>query len=111
MENEFFLPFHTGTVEDSEKVYASIKKFVSDQVGDIWSSRIFSISFTHEGKFNTCTVGEKTNVVDDTVICILRNETLFFVCTPQRGVIRGMPILVGSHEVSNIEYFKNSLHK
>jgi hypothetical protein len=49
-------------------------------------------------------VGEPEEVTGEPVIAILQSNCLL-ICTPSRGVFRGMPILVGEDEVSYVEEF------
>ncbi|WP_367871763.1 hypothetical protein [Luteolibacter sp. Populi] len=43
------------------------------------------------------------------VVCILRTETEFLICTQNRGVVRNKPLRVPRSRVSDVEYF-NGVH-
>ena len=51
------------------------------------------------------TVGEIEPLGGETVVAILDSNT-YLVCTPNRGVLRGMPIMVGKQEVFDVEDFE-----
>ena len=81
----------------AEEVYEAIKKFVAD--GRTTSARYYSIHYRHIGEEVTARVGEPDPLTGETVIAILRSDIVsgpFYVCTPNRGVSRGDPILASS---------------
>jgi hypothetical protein len=69
--------------------------------------KIFSLRYHHDGKSYYAEVGKEHALNGETVIAILYEEMrkLYHVCTPNRGVARGMSILVGSHEVEQVVDF------
>ena len=100
---KFFIPAAKDK-EQEEHVYDSIKNFLKKELGAIMSERrIYSLSYTHNGKRLYAEVGKKDEIEKDVVIAILYEDTrnLYHVCTPNRGVLRGMSILVGAHDVSS----------
>jgi hypothetical protein len=92
----------------AESAYAAIRKFVEGQAsGPLDARRIFRINYRHEGRPCYAQVGEPERHEGATVIAILkqRDYPLYFVCTPDRGVARGGPILVGEDEIySSIDF-------
>ncbi len=101
---KFFIP-HSNDESEAISVYQGIKSFAETQTSwTISGRRIYSISYRHEGKKYTATVGERENRVGEEVIAILDSVT-YLVCTPNRGVIRGEPILVGKAEATIVEDF------
>ena len=98
---KFFIP-HAKDKQQEKKVYEGIKKFAKDNTSwDIKERRIFSIEYAEVGKIE--------NLIGEEVIAILEsgysNISVYLVCTPNRGVIRGMPILVGEESVYSIVDF------
>jgi len=102
---KFFIP-HAKDKKQEKTVYESTKKFAEDQLGwDIEDRKIFSIQYRHESKDYYAEVGKKEQVEGEEVIAILESTT-YLICTPNRGVARGMPILVGKDEARSVVDFK-----
>jgi hypothetical protein len=117
---EFFMP----CIEDAEKAegrWRAIKAFAQDTTGwQVGDERIRRLEYVHDGKEWTAEVGEPhpyghppswdyaPDLTDpragEYVIAILKSNALL-VCTLNRGVERGQPILVGLDEVRQIEHF------
>jgi len=92
--------------EQAEEVYEGIKKFAKQTLGwEIESARICSITYKDKMKTVTATVGGHEPREGEVVVAILESNT-YLVCTPNRGVLRGMPIMVGKQEVSHVELFE-----
>lgn len=103
---KYFIP-HSENASEAEQVLESIKKFVKMTIGfNTTDRRIYSIHFHHNGKDYFAEVGKPEPQINEEVIAILESNT-FLICTPNRRVIRGMPILVGKEEVYSIEDFEN----
>lgn len=101
---KFFIP-HTDDEKHAENVYEAIKKFAKESTGwNISDKKIFSIRYIHNGKEYYAEVGKKEGLEGEEVIAILASNT-YLVCTSNRGVVRGDPILVGFNEARNIVYF------
>jgi hypothetical protein len=104
---KFFLPRATNA-EMAEKAYAAIRKFIEGQASGLLDARrIFRIDYRHEGKPFYAQVGEPERHEGATVIAILkqRDYPLYFVCTPDRGVASGSPILVNERDIiSSIDF-------
>ncbi len=102
---KFFIP-HAETADMAERAYQGIKAFAKDNIlWNISDRRIFRIEYFDKGKHRKDEVGKITDVNGEEVIAILES-TAFLVCTPNRGVLRGDPILVGTNEVRDIEDFE-----
>lgn len=104
---EFFIPFSKDKQQE-QKSYAGIKKFVSEQMGAKLSERrVFSLQYTHKGRQRRAEVGKDDLLQREPVIAILYDTSrgLYYVCTPNRGVLRGTPILVGKNEVESAVNF------
>jgi hypothetical protein len=102
---EFWLP-HSQSPDQAETVYATIKEWVRTQAFPPADDRIESVAYTHDGKHYIATVGQRDNLVGEEVIAIFRpmsEQQPWMVCTPNRGVARGAPVLV---RPTNIVWFE-----
>ncbi|MCK1450093.1 hypothetical protein IVB36_04015 [Bradyrhizobium sp. 35] len=91
---KFFLPF-AADEKQAEETYEAIKKFVAPQ-GDVSDTRYYAIYYRHNGQELRARVGDPDPLTGEPVIAILRSSRdrgPFYVCTPNRGVVRGDPIL------------------
>lgn len=117
---EFFIPL-ANTDEVAEQTWHAVKKYMEDAHGwdNITDHRIFRLDYLHDGKHMEAEVGaphphgmrtdwEKFEEVGnpEPVFVIFESEGgPFLVCTPNRGVIRDTPILVGGGEPYKVTYF------
>ena len=95
---EFFIP-QVDDAEQQRSLYEGIRSFVSDKMGAHLSPRkLFSLTYRHDENAYHAEVGQPHALNGEPVLAILyeRTRDLYYVCTPTRGVVRGMPILVGS---------------
>jgi hypothetical protein len=103
---KFFIP-HAKDKKQELEVYISIKKFAEEttnwKVGD---KRIYHLSFLHHGREQEATVGEVFQLTGEEVIAILNSDGTYLVCTSNRGVARGTPILVGQHDTMDVDEFE-----
>jgi hypothetical protein len=70
-----------------------------ENVGALDSRRFYSLTYWHNGKTLKATVGEPDPLEGNLVIAIFRTARSsgpYLICTPDRGVNRGDPILAGS---------------
>tara|TARA_Y100001978_G_C23295311_1_gene246718 strand:- start:28 stop:441 length:414 start_codon:yes stop_codon:yes gene_type:complete len=104
---EFFIPY-ASSAKQTEEVWQGIKTFAEETTG--WpvqdDQRIFSIAFTHNGNDYLAQVGEPEPITGEPVIAIL-SSNCYLICTPNRGVLRGMPILVGYKDTFGIVPFSD----
>ena len=106
-EVKFFIP-KTKDDAQAEEVWESVKKFAEENLGwDVSNRRIFSITYHKHGKDYYVEVGKPDPRNGELVITILDSDT-YLVCTPNRGVLRGMPILVGVSELREVMDFPPS---
>ena len=89
----------------AEEAYEGIKAFAADNGFNPTARRIYRIKYIHDGVRRSATVGEVETRINEPVIAILEGRNVFLVCTPTRGVVRGIPLLVGDNEVESIEDF------
>jgi len=102
---KFFIP-HATTDDLTQQTYNAIKLFAKQTLGwNVSERRIFRIEYRHGGTYHTAEVGKINDTNGEEVIAILESNA-YLVCTPTRGVIRGMPILVGAEEIRTIEDFE-----
>lgn len=102
---KFFVPQSEGLKMTPEEIFKIIVKFAEQTMGwKVSDKRIYSISYNHKGRNYIATVGEKEVREGEPVIAILESNT-YLICTPNRGVLRGMPIMVGKEELLKIDYF------
>jgi len=106
---KFFIPDEDNS-EKAEMLYQATKKFAQEGMGwPISDRRIRSIKFRDERRRDVVeTVGEREPIEGEIVIAILESTT-YLVCTPNRGVLRGTPIMVGKCEVYASEDFEPCL--
>lgn len=105
---KFFIP-KAKDAADAESVYEGIRKFNAEQMGASLSARrIYSVHGKHDGKPFAATVGETFERLGEPVIAILLDEgrKCYLICTPNRGVLRDMPYLSGSNEITYAEDFE-----
>ena len=94
----FFLP-GTESINDAESNYQNIVKFVTEQMGPLRPERYYAIFYKHSGKECVAKVGHTEPLTGEMVVAIFRKEREsgpFLICTPNRGVIRGDPVLASS---------------
>ena len=92
----FFVPFAEDP-EQAEEVYASVKAFMLKVAFKPSERRVYSVAYRHNGRDYVSTVGER-EPEGETVIAILEAFNpmpLYMICTPNRGVVTGDPILAG----------------
>ena len=101
----FFVPAVKDETQ-AEEVWVSIKKFAEESLRwKISERRIFSIAYQHQDKDYHVEVGKPDPRNNELVIAILKSNT-YLVCTPNRGVVRGIPILVGQDKVERTTDFQ-----
>ena len=101
---KFFMPAAKDD-QQAEEVLDGIKKFAKENTGwEIGDEKIYSLSYSHEGKEYLAKVGEYSSRNKDLILAILKSNT-YLICTINQGGIKGMPMLVGFNEVAGIEYF------
>lgn len=105
---KFFVPA-ANDKEQEARVYEAIKEFLGKELGALFNSRkVFYLSYVHNGQKYTAEVGQQHAINGEPVIAILYEpgRRLYHVCTPNRGVIRGMSILVGENLVNSVRDFE-----
>lgn len=102
---KFFIP-DINDEDKAEEMYDAIKKFVKTTLGwDVTERRIFKISYYHDGNYYDAEVGKILKVNSEEVIAILESNA-YLICTPTRGVIRDLPLLVGRGSAISVTDFE-----
>jgi hypothetical protein len=102
---KFFVP-GAETAQEAEEVWAATRKFLSENMSaQPCDRRIRRLRYTHDGRAYDAEVGGHDNVEREVVIAIFDATSMYFVCTPNRGVVRGLPIMVGKPSVLDVEDF------
>ncbi len=102
---EFFVP--NVSEKGQEDFWQGIRKNAQASTGrPATDRRIFKITFTDKGKLRTVEVGERDEVVNETVAAILEAGDVYLVCTTNRGVAQDAPILVGKDAIVSITDFE-----
>ena len=100
---KFFIPA-AKDAEQERSVYGGIKKFLGEELGaEISERKVRCLRWHHEGKSHEAEVGKETGFNRELVIAILYEPSrkLYHVCTPNRGVLRGMSIQAGEWSVTD----------
>lgn len=104
---KFFIP-GARSEEEAVKVYRAIKAHLRQGLGARFADRkVRLLRWRHDGKKYEAEVGKCTSFNDEIVIAILYEpkRNLYRVCTPNRGVLRGMSILAGGQSVFTVADF------
>lgn len=99
----FFLPA-AADPEVAEEFLCAVKSFTEDATGwTVLPGRACSIEYWEEGDLKRVTVG---NLYEgETVECILNSDRLMLVCTANRGIGWGAPIIVDKVAVATVRWF------
>lgn len=104
---EFFIPIAQDAAQ-SEQVYEAIAQFVDAPIID---ERIWKLRWKHNGMDMQCEVGQSLPAYYRTgrepVLAIFDCGNLYKICTPNRGGIRGEPVLAGKDFHSSATHFSN----
>ena len=101
---EFFVP-EASTPQQAEEVWNATRKFARETMDrEIGERRIFRLRYRHDGNELVVEVGRPEPLTKEPVMVILESNP-YLICTPNRGVLRGMPILAGAHAVREVVDF------
>lgn len=104
---KFFVPSASAPADET-RILSAIKSFLSSEIGAQFSDRrIQHLRWAHDNQKHHATVGELTSLNGEQVVAILYDASrdLYHVCTPNRGVFRGMSILASAHAVQAVVDF------
>jgi hypothetical protein len=71
-----------------------------DNLGPLLDARYYAIYYEHNGIEHRARVGDPEPLTNETVVAIFRTEREsgpFLICTPNRGVTRGDPVLANGN--------------
>jgi hypothetical protein len=82
----------------AQTVLQSVRDFLAQQGLGTEGEPFSRIAFKHNGKFYDLAVGDRHPDLGELVVIILKasGPDLYYVCTANRGVVRGDPYLVGA---------------
>lgn len=102
---KFFVPHATDPVE-AENVWSQVRAFIQKTTNypAIKQRRVYHLEYTEGGKLRAATVGKGQ------ILIILESEhpPAYLICTPDRGVLQGEPILIGPDRVLSVQYFEET---
>lgn len=103
----FFIPMAQDPAE-AERVYAATVAFLERQGYPVSPERIYALSYTHNGRKLVDRVGDVNAHTGEVVVAIFQPSEParpYYVCTANRGVLRGEPVLVdGSWQTTAISF-------
>ena len=103
---KFFIPLpYSNNEQQLEEIYLSIKSFMITQGFTPTEKKIRKIEYVHNEKQCSDCVGENCCINKEPVIVILECETYYLTCTPNRGFLRGEPIITGKHYDTCVTFF------
>jgi hypothetical protein len=102
---QFFVP-HADSPEQSEAVWNATRDFLSVQGFHTQPERYCRIVFRHNGKPYDLKVGDIHPDLGEEVLVIFKGiaPSPHYICTANRGVVRGEPYLVGFDGARLIEF-------
>src|SRR5262249_35472917 len=100
---KFWIP-HAADDEAAERIYASIKAFATETTGwQVTNRRIQRVQYQHpvrrQGELRTewwGEVGKTFEFTHELCVAILETPSSYLVCTQNRGVAKGEPVLIGT---------------
>ena len=102
-------PFEFPTARDSEQaeqLWRATRRYVADRLGcGIADTRIRVVEWRRDNRSFRAVVGRRLQPAADVVIAILESPDHYLVCTPGRGFLHAVPLLVGKAEVTSRELF------
>ncbi len=102
----FFVPEAKDDTQ-AQAVWEATKKFAEENLRcQVSERRIFSIAYHHHDADYYVEIGKPDPRTGELVLVILESNP-YLICTPNRGVLRGVPILVGQDKVERILDFQN----
>jgi hypothetical protein len=103
---KFFVPFAVDEAE-AESVYRCFAEFIH---APIVKKRIWKLTWEHKGIINHAEVGKSitgdSRFGGEPVLAVFELTTLYLICTPNRGGVRGEPIFAGKNDNSTAIYFE-----
>lgn len=94
---KFFVPY-SSEESPAEHVWQATRDFLAAQGLATNERRISKLAFTRGGEHHVIKVGGRYPDLHEDVLIILQaaDAPTYYVCTPNRGVVRGAPLLIGN---------------
>lgn len=91
----FYVPY-TESDEQAERLWISVRRYLTQQGFSTTERRIRKVYFRQSGQDYEAEVGKLFRELQEEAIFILEaaHRRLIYLCTPNRGVVRGDPYLV-----------------
>lgn len=92
----FFVP-EVISGERADRLYSLVKaRIAQEYCATLSTRRIYGLQWQPGYVTHSALIGEPTTFNKEVVVAILYEEArdLYYVCTPNRGVLRGRPILI-----------------
>ena len=83
----------------AEEFYAGIRKNMAEATT---KRRIYSIKYNYHGAEYQSTVGEQDPLNNELVAAIFKAPPFYLICTTDRGVLRGTPAIIGTHDAIEV---------
>lgn len=95
---KFFVPYTDGD-KQAERVWTNVRAFLTEKGLSTTDRRIRKVYFRHQGGDYEAEVGKMFADLQEEAVIILEaaHRNLIYLCTPNRGVVRGGPYLIGVH--------------
>ena len=100
----FFVP-HVEDSGEAERFWQATKTFLESNGFRVSDRRIYRVSYSHDGTKYHDVVGSVSSLAGEEVLVILDAGKVFLACTENRGVMRGMPVIIGKHRDTHAEDF------
>lgn len=102
---KFFMPDMDES--EAEGLYNDIKKTTAANAGPVTDRRVQAITFHDHGRVVIAEVGKSDPIEGEIVVAILESVAPgpYLICTPNRGVLKEWPIMVGRHEIKSFVDF------
>lgn len=104
---KFFVPGAKDEVQ-AERLYQVGKSLMETHFGPLGEARYCEVEYLHNGEMFRSRVGEPHQRTGEVVCAIFRSggpQGCFLICTPNRGWLRGNPILAGDGEMTRASEF------
>ena len=100
---DFFLPSVVDP-DAAEEFIGAVESFTEDATGwEIEPGRASSVEYWENGDLARATVGSPLD--GEIVQCILNTDRLLLICTENRGIGWGAPIVVDKMAVATVRWF------
>jgi hypothetical protein len=100
---KFFIP-NAKDDKQAQDIFEGILNYNNRIIGKILDRKIYSITYKHHNIKYLAAVGGNEVRTNEQIIAILESNS-FLICTPNRGVDNGIPIIVGYDEILSVEMF------